>query len=298
MSSNRQYGDAVAHTLGLTDVPTMRMRALRQSDIAISRMSIGHAQLGMSPQCPPEDTFIISMHLTEVPHHELWSRGRCAISQAYRPSSIRIINLREGYSANIFSPHETLDFYVPRIALDEFTDEAGTRRVSDFSCQPGIIDPAVAHLGATLLPAFEQPEEASSLFVDHVTLALLTHLCGRYGGTSAEAPFRKGGMTRLQLRRAKEFLASHSAENVLLVDVARACGLSRGHFTKSFRVATGLTPYQWLQRYRVDKAKDILLNSTTSIADVAAECGFADQPHLTRVFSRLTGDSPGAWRRR
>src|SRR6266702_2495015 len=118
MSYNRQYGDVVAHALGLTDVPTLRMRALRQSDIAISRMSIGHGQLGMSPQIPPEDTFIISMHLTEVPHHELWCRGRCVVSQGYRPSSIWIINLTEGYSANIFSPHETLDFYLPRIVLD------------------------------------------------------------------------------------------------------------------------------------------------------------------------------------
>jgi AraC-like DNA-binding protein len=294
MSANRQYGDAVAHTLGLTDVPTLRMRALRQSDIAISRMSIGHGQLGMSPQIPPEDTFIIAMHVTEVPHLEVWRQGRCVIGQGYRPSSILIGNLREGYSANIFSPHETLAFYLPRIVLDEFTDEAGARRVSDFSCQPGIIDPVMAHLGATLLPAFERPKEASSLFVDHVTLALLTHLCGRYGGTSADAPYRKGGMTQLQLRRAKEFLVKH----VQLFDVARACGLSRGHFTKSFRVATGLTPYQWLQRYRVDTAKHILLNSTTSIADIAAECGFADQSHLTRVFSRLTGDSPAAWRRR
>ena len=110
---------------------------------------------------------------------------------------------------SIFSPHETLDFYLPRIVLDEFTDEAGARRVADFSCQPEIIDPVVAQLGATLLPAFERPEEVSSLFVDHVTLALLTHLCGRYGGASADIPYRKGGMTQLQLRRAKEFLVSH-----------------------------------------------------------------------------------------
>jgi AraC family transcriptional regulator len=298
VSSNRQYGDAVAHTLGLTDVPTLRMRALRQSDIAVSRMSIGPGQLGMSRQFPSEDTFIISMHLTEVPHHELWCRGRSVISRGLRPSSILIGNLSEEYSAHIFSPQEVLDFYLPRIVLDEFTDEAGARRVSGFSCQPELIDPVVAQLGATLLPAFERPKETSSLFVDHVTLALLTHLCSRYGGTSADTSHRKGGMTQLQLRRAKEFLASHCTQNVLLVDVARACGLSRGHFTKSFRVATGLTPHQWLQRYRVDKAKHMLLKSTTCIADIAAECGFADQSHLTRVFSRLTGDSPGAWRRR
>jgi AraC family transcriptional regulator len=104
-------------------------------------------------------------------------------------------------------------------------------------------------------------------------------------------------MTRPQATRAKEFLAAQCADDLSLIDVARACGLSRGHFTKAFRVATGLTPHQWLQRYRIDKAKDQLLNPALSIADIAISCGFADQSHLTRVFSRLVGDSPAAWRR-
>lgn len=294
----RRYGDPVAHSLGLTDVPAIRMRALRHSDVGISRLSIGKAQLGRTPRIPAEDTFILSMYLTEVPYHELWSGNRCVIRQGYRSSSMRIVNLREEYSALITCPHESLNFYLPRLALDEFTDEAGVRRVPHFSCQPGVIDPVMVHLGSALLPAFAQGNASSNLFIDHVTLAVLTHLCTAYAGTRKEAPYRKGGMTRPQTNRAKEYMASHCADNILLLDVARACGLSRGHFTKSFRVATGLTPYQWLQRYRVDKAKHLLLNSKASIADIAATCGFADQSHLTRVFSRFVGDSPAAWRRR
>jgi AraC family transcriptional regulator len=294
----RRYGDAVAHSLGLTDVPAIQMRALRRSDVGISRLSIGKAQLGMTPRIPAEDTFIVAMYLTAVAHHELWSRDRCVIRQGYRASSIRIVNLEEEYSARITCPHETLAFYVPRLALDEFTDDAGMRRVADFSCQPGVIDPVLVHLGSALLPAFEQVNTASNLFIDHVTLAILTRLCTAYACTQKDAPNRKGGMTRPQVNRAKEYLASHCADNILLVDLARACGLSRGHFTKSFRVATGLTPYQWLQRYRIDKAKHLLRNTKTRIADIACVCGFADQSHLTRVFARFVGDSPAAWRRR
>lgn len=298
VNPRRRYGDAVAHSLGLSDVPAVRTRALRQSEVGISRLSIGAGQLGMTPRIPAEDTFIIAMYLTSVARHELWSRGRCVIRQGYRPSSIRIVNLIEEYSALITCPHETLVFYVPRLALNEFTDDAGVRRVSDFSCEPGIIDPVMVHLGSALLPAFEQMGFASNLFVDHVTLAMLTHLTGRYAGVLRESPYRKGGMTRVQAKRAQEYMASHCGDNVQLVDVARACGLSRGHFSRSFRVATGLTPYQWLQRYRVDKAKKLLLSPKDSIADIAAMCGFSDQSHLTRVFSRFVGDSPAAWRRR
>jgi AraC-like DNA-binding protein len=266
--------------------------------VAISRLSIGSAQLGITPQIPPEDSFIIAQYLSDVPHHELWSRGRRVLSQGYAAMSMRIVNLTEEYCAYIGSPHETLVFYVPRIVLNDFTDESGTRRISNFACKAGIIDPVVAHLSSVLLPAFQRPTETSALFIDHVTLATLTHLCSTYGGSRPDNAYPKGAMTRLQANRAKAFLAEHCADDVSLIDVARACGLSRGHFTKSFRVSTGHTPHQWLQRYRVDKAKSLLLDSSNSIAAVAAACGFADQSHLTRVFSRLVGDSPAAWRRR
>ena len=298
MNIRRGFGDAVAHSLGLQDVPVIRTQVLRRSQVGISRLSIGADRLGMTPQIPPEDTFIVAMYLTAVPHHELWSRGRPVISQGYAPDSMRIVNLSEEYSANITCPHETLVFYVPRLVLNDFTEECGTRRVSHFVCRPGIIDPVMVHLGSVLLPAFQRPNETSAIFIEHVTSAMLTHLCNSYGGARPGTPFSKGGMTRLQAARAKEFLAAHCADDLSLLDVARACGLSRGHFTKAFRVATGLTPHQWLQRYRIDKAKNQLLDPALSIADIAISCGFADQSHLTRVFSRLVGDSPAAWRRR
>jgi len=294
----RGFGDAVAHSLGLHDVPVLRTHVLHHSHVGISRLSVGADQLGMTPQIPPEDTFIVAMYLTAVPHHELWSRSRPVIAQGYVPNSMRIVNLIDEYSAHITCPHETLVFYVPRSVLNDFTEESGTRRVSHFTCRPGIIDPVTVHLGSVLLPAFQRPSEASTLFIDHVTLAMLTHLCGSYGGTKLGTPFSAGGMTRLQANRAKEFLAAHCADDVSLIDAARACGLSRGHFTKAFRVATGLTPHQWLQRHRIDRAKSQLQNPALTIADIAVSCGFADQSHLTRVFSRLVGDSPAAWRRR
>jgi len=276
----------------------LRTATLHQSPVAISRLSLGPDQIGMTPKIPPEDTFIVAMYLTDVPHHELWSHGRCVLRQGYAATSARIVNLSGEYSACVTSPHESLVFYVPRLALDEFTDEVGMPRVVEFNYPPGHIDSVMVHLTAALLPSLQRPKEANRLFTDHLTLAMLTHLCGRYAGPLRDPPFRRGGMTQSQVKRAKEFLAGHCADDVLLVDAARACGLSRGHFTSAFRVATGLTPHQWLQRYRIDKAKSLLLNPSTSIADAASECGFADQSHLTRVFARLVGSTPAVWRRR
>ena len=72
------------------------------------------------------------------------------------------------------------------------------------------------------------------------------------------------------------------------------CGLSRKYFTNLFKATIGVTPHRWLQQYRIQKAKDLLRTSSHPIADIAIECGFADQSHLMRVFAALTGGSPAA----
>jgi AraC-like DNA-binding protein len=296
MSTTRVYGDAVAHSFGLQNAPIVTA-TIRNSCVAISRLSIGADHFGMSLLVPPEDTFVVAIHLTAVPRHEMWSRGRPAIVRGYAPGAMRTVNLIDEYSTCVRCPHEALSCYLPRSTLNEFCDEAGLPRVGNLMCDPGIIDPVMVHLCHVLLPAFQRPARASTLFLDHVTFALLTHLCSKYSGVRTDVPHPKGGMTRLQANRAKEFLAGHCADDFPLLAVARACGLSKGHFIKAFRISTGLTPYQWLQRHRVDRAKDLLRDPGIAIAEVAVACGFADQSHLTRVFSRTVGRSPAAWRR-
>jgi transcriptional regulator GlxA family with amidase domain len=99
------------------------------------------------------------------------------------------------------------------------------------------------------------------------------------------------------VRRAKEVLSAHLDGRVPLKEVARACGLSVSYFSRAFRRSVGVTPHNWLLTLRVEVAKQKLREGRLSLRDVALACGFADQSHLTQVFTRLVGVSPGAWRR-
>ncbi|MDI3566837.1 helix-turn-helix transcriptional regulator [Bradyrhizobium sp. Arg816] len=58
-----------------------------------------------------------------------------------------------------------------------------------------------------------------------------------------------------------------------------------------------LSPHKWLLKRRVDQAKSLLRDRTLPLSDVALSCGFNDQSHFTRFFAKLTGVTPGAWRR-
>jgi transcriptional regulator GlxA family with amidase domain len=92
-------------------------------------------------------------------------------------------------------------------------------------------------------------------------------------------------------------MRSHLDEAVPLAELARACKLSPGHFARAFRQATGQPPHRWLMEQRIEKAKQLLVDTTLSLAQIAQRCGFADQSHFTRVFVQLVQSSPGQWRR-
>jgi len=79
--------------------------------------------------------------------------------------------------------------------------------------------------------------------------------------------------------------------------VARECGLSVAHFSRAFLCTLGVAPHHWLIEQRIALSKQKLRDERQSLFDVAAECGFTDQSHFTRFFTRIVGAGPGAWRR-
>jgi AraC-like DNA-binding protein len=81
-----------------------------------------------------------------------------------------------------------------------------------------------------------------------------------------------------------------------LLDLARLTGLSRYQVLRRFERAYGLPPHAWLLRRRAERAR-VLIRDGCTLAVAAVETGFADQSHMTRVFARQFGFTPGAWRR-
>jgi AraC family transcriptional regulator len=74
-------------------------------------------------------------------------------------------------------------------------------------------------------------------------------------------------------------------------------GYSRAHFLRMFRVATGVTPHQYVLDVRLRRAQDLLRRNEPSLIDIAALCGFSSQSHMTTVFRKRLGITPGEFRR-
>lgn len=105
-----------------------------------------------------------------------------------------------------------------------------------------------------------------------------------------------GQLARWQIDRALEYFEANLSDVVRISEAAATVGLSTGYFTKLFHRAIGESPHRFLQRRRIERAQELMICSEKSLAEIAAECGLADQPHFCRVFRHFVGTTPGAWR--
>jgi AraC-like DNA-binding protein/ligand-binding sensor protein len=98
------------------------------------------------------------------------------------------------------------------------------------------------------------------------------------------------------ITRAKQYLHDHHAEDLSLQQVARAVNTSSFYFCKLFRRVTGLNYTDYLARLRIDQAKNLLMNPNLRVCEIAYEVGFQSLTHFNRVFKRIVGRSPTAYR--
>ncbi len=245
-----------------------------------------------------EDAVVVLFQLLDHPAHEFKLDGRLERPAAAPKGTLNIVDLRIGDACGrLLNPVDTLMFHIPIAALTEQSDieHVDPLRAPD----PWMtVDPVVQRLAPLLVDALSGPEGASdSLLHDHMLLGLSAHFAHRYGGLRRRSRLLRGGLTPRQEQRAKEMLAADIAQVPSISEIARECSLSPDHFARAFKVSTGVTPSSWFQERRIARAKALLHDSSLSLAEIAQVCGFTDQSHFSRQFSRQTGESPLLWRR-
>ncbi len=104
---------------------------------------------------------------------------------------------------------------------------------------------------------------------------------------------------RLTLGRAKQIAAyveSNLGQPLQVPMLARLAGLSTSHFSRTFRCRFGITVRGYVWYRRIQHAKRCMRDTDDSLADIALQCGMADQAHFSKVFRRVEGVPPGQWR--
>ena len=265
--------------------------------LAVSRARRDAPNHGLTDPVWWQDGFSVVLQLREQPKRELFLGERCVQRGAYPARTITLVNHAEQPRANLISPFDTILFNVPRSVLDEIADDRGVRRVSTLCCEPCTFDETTWHFAQVLLPALDRPQEIGAMCADHLLMATHTYFAIAFGGMRMRATPKPGCLAPWQLQRATEIMLANLDADLALSVPAAQCGLSLSYFTRAFNRTTGDTPHRWLLSRRIEHSKRLLRESGSTLAEIAAASGFADQSHFTRVFRSKVGASPGAWRR-
>lgn len=103
-------------------------------------------------------------------------------------------------------------------------------------------------------------------------------------------------MTDAQLRGVLGLITDQLGSDLSVQRLADAAQLTRFQFTRAFKARTGSTPHAYVTALRLERAQRLLVGGLLPLAEVAVQCGFADQSHFTRVFRREVGTTPARYR--
>ncbi|MGF6177646.1 helix-turn-helix domain-containing protein [Ensifer sp. 4252] len=273
----------------------IRRSIVDASPISIIRLRSDREDLAPSPANTRDEAFNIITQLRDFRLHRLWRGKTLVFEGGHLKGALAITDLREEWRCHHLSPFDNVRFHLPFSHVRDFATEIGRPELLTLKCPPGTMDTVILGLAHALLPALERPRQASRLFIDQVTLAIVTHLAQKYGGLYFPGE-RKGTLAPWQEKRALEFMAARLDGHLSIMELAENCQLSRSYFIQAFKTSFGRTPLRWLIEYRIAIAKELLLQELP-IAEIAIRCGFADQSHLTRSFSLVAGITPARFRR-
>jgi len=141
---------------------------------------------------------------------------------------------------------------------------------------------------ARMAPARPDSFEEIALELAGAVIALAGHL-------RRDTP-RTAGSDPAPIARVLRQMESRFAEPLTLAELARIAGVSRYHFLRRFKSATGVTPHQWLLRARLGEAARQLATSCDPVTDLALEVGFEDLSNFIRSFRAEFGVAPSRYR--
>lgn len=135
------------------------------------------------------------------------------------------------------------------------------------------------------------------LYVESLANVLAINLLREYSAAKPRVALYEGGLGDRKILQISDYIQAHLDQSIKLADLAEVAGMSQYHFSRLFKQSMGITPHQYLLKQRVEQAQQLLKGTKLAIAEVALQCGFNSQSHLTKHFRDATGTTPSSYRK-
>jgi len=193
---------------------------------------------------------------------------------------------------------EVSHFYISPEFMLNTAREMFDREVSDLAFHDllGAHDPVLDWINQRLTEEISTGAPGGRLCFDALALQAGVHLLRNYASVHFKPPRPQGRFGTAQARLIEDYIRHNLARNIALDELAGACNCTPAQFARKFRLHYRMRPHAFVQQRRVEKARQLMGRRTLALKEIALDCGFADQSHLTRVFRQWFGCTPGHYR--
>ena len=136
------------------------------------------------------------------------------------------------------------------------------------------------------------------VYSDSITTALVAHLIRNYANFTPQPLKEYRGLAPKQLDNVIDYIQTYLEHSLGLAELAQLSNLSPFYFSRLFKESTGVTPYQYISKLRMERAKQLLKNTDIAIAEIALQCGYSSQSSFSTAFLKATNVTPKTYRDR
>lgn len=181
-----------------------------------------------------------------------------------------------------------------RVASDMLDKEVDEVRLHDVLRGS---DPVVNRLVDEATMEAHAQNQGNALYAEALGVQLAVHLIRDYASCTGREKPLTGQLSRSQVSQLEEYIDAHLQESISLSDLAELLNLGVWTFGRQVQRTLGCTAQALLMKHRIERAKTLLAKNQLALKQIAAMCGFSDQPHMTRCFRKHIGIPPGAYRK-
>jgi AraC-like DNA-binding protein len=197
--------------------------------------------------------------------------------------------------STVEAPVRFIQIVQRREVYDDIISEMVRGGAVDLEPRTEFHDPLVSQMALTIANQIDGGV-LDNILADALCTALAVRIVRHYVDPSAIELAPSSGLSRERLQRVRDYIEAHLDDRLTLADLARVACFSPCHFSRSFKLAVGVGPQRYVMQRRIDRAKALMRRTRQPLALIAQEAGFADQSHLTSVFRREIGVTPGQYR--
>lgn len=194
---------------------------------------------------------------------------------------------------------DVIHIYLSGDLVKDVAGEVFDCAVSDVALEDVLrtVDPMISNAMGAFAAEAQAQGLGGDLYVDALSRGLIIHLLRHFAVVRTQTKAAPGTLSPQHKRIISDYIEAHLAEALDLTTLGQVLGMSPCHFARQFKASFGRPPYAYVMEKRLARARDLLASGTLAIKEIAADCGFSDQAHLTRLFRRTFGSPPSKFRR-